>query len=463
MLTIVAFIFTLGLLITIHEFGHFIVAHYFDVKVLKFSIGFGHPIWRTTFGKDHTEFALAAIPLGGYVKMLDEHELKQEAQEVSAEVAHYSAQDLSRAFNRLPVFKRIAVVAAGPIANLLLAIVLYAGLFMTGVVGLKPILGEIKPNSTAAIAGLLEGDTIQKVNGQPVNAWQEVRWELLNLSVDHNSVILDVLSKKNGFETLRLDVSHVDHENQQQDILDQLGFSISQPKMLPVFGEIIKDSPAARSGLQMGDQVLKVNQQTISDWDDFVALIKSHPNQVLSVEILRENKAFNIQLTPDSVTENKQTIGRIGANVRVNQNELDAFLTTTHYNPLEALIKATQKTWETSLFSLKMMGKMLTGDVSWKMMSGPVTIASYAGQSADMGVKIFIGFLALMSISIGVLNLLPIPVLDGGHLMYYMVEIFTGRPVSEKVLVVGQKIGLVLIGSMMILAFYNDINRFITG
>ncbi len=460
MLTILAFIFTLGLLITIHEFGHFIVARFFDVKVIKFSIGFGQPIWRTTFGHDKTEFVLAAIPLGGFVKMLDEQELKQES---TADIKQYSSQELARAFNRLPVLKKMAVVVSGPAANLLLAIALYAGIFMSGVVGLKPILGEIKPNTMAAMSGLLEGDEIRKINGNLVNAWQDVRWQLLNESVDDELVTLDVLSKKNGFETIQLNVRDVDHENQQQDILDQLGLTIYQPKISPIFGEILKDSPAERAGLQSGDHLIEVNQLKITDWNDFVAIVKTHPNQALFLKIQRENKIIKLEITPNSVIKNKETVGRIGANVQVNQKEFDVFLTTTHYTLFEAFVKATQKTWDTSIFSLKMMGKMFTGDISWKMMSGPVTIANYAGQSATMGLKIFVGFLALMSISIGVLNLLPIPVLDGGHLMYYMVEIFTGKPVPEKILIVGQKIGLLLIVSMTVLAFYNDINRFITG
>ena len=462
MTTFLAFIFTLGVLITIHEYGHFIVARLFNVKVLRFSIGFGNPIWQTKFGKDQTEFVLAAIPLGGYVKMLDEREIEEDEKN-GVQSAPYAHEDLSRAFNRLPVLKRMAVVIAGPVANLLLAILLYWGLLMSGVIGLKPILGAVATDTTAAIAGFKENDLIARVNEKKVQSWQEVRWEILNHAAQNKLIKIEVSNQQYGLETLQLNAGNIDFENAKFDFMEQLGFIPKQPVIAPKIGEILDDSAAQQAGLKTGDLILEVNHEKMTTWEDFVTRVKSKPNQPLELVVMRDDHQVLLKITPESTEENGQKIGRIGAGVQVDQDKINQFFVETHYSPLDALLKACSKTWETSLFSLKMLGKMLTGDVSWKMMSGPVTIANYAGQSAQMGVKIFIGFLALISISIGVLNLLPIPVLDGGHLMYYMVEFFTGRPVSENVLAAGQKIGLFLIGSMTILAFYNDISRLILG
>jgi regulator of sigma E protease len=465
MLTIVAFIFTLGLLVTIHEYGHFIVARMFNVKVLRFSIGFGKPLWQKTFGKDKTELVIAAIPLGGYVKMLDERELEQEleANTSNSEKQQYSEQELNRAFNRLYVGKRIAIVLAGPVANLLLAILLYWVLYMLGIVGLQPNVGKIALNTPAALAGFMEGDRIQKINGHAITSWQEIRWQILNESIKKNSVDIEVNNVNKGIVNYQLDVSSVNHEDQQHDLLDQLGLVADQPVIQAKMGELTAQGAADKAGLKKNDVIIGVNNKTISTWEEFVTQVRGHPQEILTLMVKRNDNTITLKLIPEAVTENDETVGKIGAAVGVEQSELDRYFVVTHYSAFESLIKASQKTWDTSIFSLKMLGRMLTGDVSWKMMSGPVTIASYAGQSAHMGFKIFIGFLALMSISIGVLNLLPIPVLDGGHLMYYMVEFLTGKPISESVMVVGQKIGMLLIGSMMILAFFNDINRFITG
>lgn len=462
MLTIFAFIFTLGLLITIHEYGHFIVARMFNVKVLRFSIGFGKPIWQTKFGQDQTELVIAAVPLGGYVKMLDEREIEEGIKNGESTLLLAPA-DLQRAFNRLPVLKRMTVVLAGPVANLLLAIVLYWGLLVSGTMALKPIIGAVPPNTLAASLGFKEDDFIQSVNGEKAQTWQEVRWEIMSHATEKSPVSVRVMNEKYGNKVIELDVQKIDFEDTKTDFMEQIGLVPKQPEVVAKIGEIVKDSAAEKAGLKGGDVVIAMQNQKIRSWEQFVSTIKSHPNQQTQLRVIREQKEIDLLITPDAIEENGQVIGRIGAGVQVDQEALSKFLIETHETPLNALVKACQKTWETSIFSLKMLGKMLMGEVSWKMMSGPVTIASYAGQSASMGVKVFIGFLALMSISIGVLNLLPIPVLDGGHLMYYMVEFFTGRPVSEAVLVAGQKVGLFLIGSMTALALFNDISRVILG
>ena len=455
MLTIVAFVVTLGILVTVHEYGHFQVAKWCGVKVLKFSVGFGKPLWSKKFGPDQTEFIIAAIPLGGYVKMLGEEQLTDNAD--------YSASDMSRALNRQSVGKRMAIVLAGPFANLLLAIILYWALFMTGTTGIKPFVGDSIENSPAAISKIESGALIQKVNGKDVATWQDVRWILLDETLKNEQVEIQVADSMNQIQVHQLDLSRLDRDDVERDVLEKLGLTIFQPQVHARVGEIVKGSPADLANLQTGDLVLRVNDNKISDWDTFVQQIKQHPKQPLDLLVQRESGEVHLSVTPDAVNENGKTVGRIGAGVKMDPSEMDRFLVTKHFTVTEALVSGLEKTWQTSIFSLKMLGNMLLGNISWKGMSGPVSIASYAGQSANMGVKVFIGFLALVSISIGVLNLLPIPILDGGHFMYYIVEFLTGKPVSENVVNIGQRIGLFILGWMMVLALYNDMNRLITG
>lgn len=455
MLTAFAFILTLGIVVTVHEYGHFQVARWCGVKVLKFSIGFGQPLWRKKFGKDQTEYVIAAIPLGGYVKMLGE--------DTSSDEPDLSDEDMSRALNRQSVGKRIAIVLAGPLANLLLAIFLYWILFMTGVVGIKPIVGKFVENSPVSMLNITSGEIIQEVGNQSVSSWQDVRWVLLKETLKKSDVAIQTVTPQLEIKSYQLNVTKVDFDDEKLDILEKIGFIIDMPKIAPKIGEVIKGSPAEQAGLKANDIVLELNQTKVIDWDAFVKEIKSHPEVAVTLLVKRGTQLVNLSITPEAIVEKDKKIGRIGAGFSMQQSELDQFFTTTHYSVAGAFLKAVGKTWDTATFSLKMLGNMVLGNVSWKGMSGPVTIANYAGQSANMGLKVFIGFLALISISIGVLNLLPIPVLDGGHLMYYMFEFFTGRPVSEAAMNVGQRIGVFLLACMMVLALYNDINRLITG
>ncbi len=459
MLTALAFILTLGLLVTVHEYGHFQVARWCGVKVLKFSIGFGKPLWSKKIGLDQTEFVLAAIPLGGFVKMLDEREFEQDA----VLPDDYSEAQLKRAFNRQSVNKRIAIVLAGPMANLLLAIFLYWLLFMTGVVGMKPTLGKVLDSSPAAAANFGSGETIQKINGRDVSTWQEVSWFLLNESLKNNSVEIQTISSNQEILTHQLSLTTINIDDVSKDTLTLLGLTVLQPNIEARVGDIVNGGPADLAGLKANDLVLLIGNTQVKSWEDFVEVVRQHANIPLDMLVLRNSAEIKLTVRPSAVIEHGKEVGRIGAALRIEQGELDRFFVTVHYSATESLVRATEKTWETAIFSLKMLGKMVSGQASWKGMSGPVTIANYAGQSAGMGIKVFIGFLALISISIGVLNLLPIPVLDGGHLMYYMVEILTGKAVPESVMVVGQKIGFSMLGFMMVIAFYNDINRLITG
>lgn len=461
MTALLSFIVTIGLLVTIHEYGHFIVARFFDVKVLRFSIGFGQPLWKKTFGKDKTELVIAAIPLGGYVKMLDEQAMAGEEKE--EDITNYSDADLSRAYNRQSVFKRMAIVLAGPIANLLLAIVIYWGLFSAGVVGLKPIIGEVLPETPAAIAGLQSGDSITSINQTPIQSWQDVRWHVINATGGHKALSLTVKSDKNKLHTHELTLNALNNANPDKDPLTQLGLTAFQPTLPPVFGQIVEGGAAENAGLKTKDQVISVNGEDISDWARLVTIIQQSAGKQLHVLIERGEVRKTIALTPKPIEANGKVIGKIGAGVDYPDKLLQQYIVTSNYSVKTALQKAVAKTWDTAIFSLKMLGRMVTGDVSWKMMSGPVTIADYAGQSANLGLKPFFSFLALVSISIGVLNLLPIPMLDGGHFMYYVIELLSGKPVSTSLMMFGQRVGLALIGSMMVLAFYNDINRLVAG
>jgi len=454
MLTILAFILTLGILVTVHEYGHFQVARWCGVKVLKFSVGFGKPIWSKKIGRDQTEFAIAAIPLGGYVKMLGEEQAPGE---------NGSDQDMSRALNQQSVAKKMAIVLAGPLANLLLAVILYWALFLTGTIGAKPYVGEVQENTPAAASQIHSGDMIQKINGKDVTTWQDVRWLLLKESLEKRSIEIQVIDSHQQVHLHSLTISGLSHDDANADILEQLGLTVYQPKVDARIGEILTGSPASSAGLQLGDLVLSMNDKKISDWESFVQEVRLHPGEKIEVVIQRGSEQQHLSIIPDTVKDNGKVIGRVGAGFKVEQAQLDRYFVTQHFTVVEALTKSLEKTWETSVFSLKMLGNMLIGNVSWKGMSGPVTIASYAGQSANMGIKVFIGFLALVSISIGILNLLPIPILDGGHFMYYMVEFFTGKPVSEAAISIGQRIGLFILGWMMVLALYNDMNRLITG
>ena len=463
MMTILAFIATIGILVTIHEYGHFQVARWCGVKVLRFSVGFGKPLFTKVFGKDKTQFILAAIPLGGFVKMLDERELEAERAE-NPQAAHieYAETDLKRAFNRQAVWKRMLIVSAGPAANLLLAIALYWLLFMQGVAGVKPIIGEVGANSAAYIASLSSGELVKSINGEPVKSWQDARWVLLKQSLERPSVEMAVLNTNN--EQIFLTISFVGiNQDPEIDILKRLGIAEAQPWVAAIISEVLPKSAAQKAGLQANDRVTSINGLPVNDWQSMVQIIQASPSKSLTFKVLRQQQTLEITATPEAIHDNGKTVGRLGASAKPSQTEIDKMLININYSPAQSMYQALKKTWTTSTFSLKMLWKMLTGKVSVKSLSGPVTIATIAGESANLGIKPFLEFLALVSISIGVLNLLPIPVLDGGHLMYYIAEIVKGSPVSTKTMLAGQKIGFGLLGLLMTIAIFNDFNRLIAG
>ena len=462
MMTVLAFIVTIGILVTIHEYGHFQMARWCGVKVLRFSVGFGKPLWQKTFGNDKTEFVLAAIPLGGFVKMLDERELEAEREaDPKTYQPDYSQADLSRAFNRQAVWKRMLIVIAGPMANLLLAIALYWLLFMQGVAGVRPIIGKIETDSLAAQASLKTGALIQKITGEPVKSWQEVRWILLEKSLTAKPVEIETVSD-NELQLHTLNFTGINSDS-EIDVLKRLGIAEFEPILPATISAILPHSAAERAGFKPNDTILSINGTPVKYWDELVSTVKMNPAKLLTFEVMRNKSTIKILATPEVVVDNKQNIGRLGASAKPSQEDINKLLIKMHYSPIQSLQQAVSKTWKTATFSLKMLGQMLLGKVSVKSLSGPVSIATYAGESANLGIKPFLEFLALVSISIGVLNLLPIPVLDGGHLMYYIVEILKGSPVSTQTMLAGQKLGFGLLGLLMTIAIFNDLNKLIAG
>lgn len=465
MLTILAFVVTIGIIVTIHEYGHFQVARWCGVKVLRFSIGFGKPLWRKKFGADSTEFVIAAIPLGGYVKMLDERELQAEreaAEEDETPQVQYSEADLARAFNRQSVYKRIAVVLAGPAANLLLAILIYWLLFMQGVVGMRPIIGQVEANSVAAHANFTSGEVIESIDGEAVTTWGEASWALLDAAIENKTVEVEAVNESNERHIHQLDL-HGQGKDVESSILKKIGLGVFRPDYLPVIDRVLPNSAAQEAGLLAQDKVISIDGVEMKGWNDVVNVVRPSPGRDLQFKVMREAGVFETVVTPRAVSEGDAQVGKMGAAVKVDEAQRDKVLITKQYSVLSSLTLAVAKTWKTSVFSLKMMWYMVTGKASWKGISGPVTIATYAGETAGLGMKAFAGFVALVSISIGILNLLPIPVLDGGHLMYYMAEIIKGSAVSEQTMLLGQKIGFGLLGMLMILAIFNDINRIVAG
>jgi regulator of sigma E protease len=445
--TVVAFIVALGILIVVHEFGHYLVARLCHVKVLRFSVGFGRALFMKRIGSDKTEWVIAAIPFGGYVKMLDEREGPVEPHEVH------------RAFNRQSVGKRLLIVVAGPLFNFLFAVIVYAGLFMYGLPEASPVMAEPPPGSVAAAAGLHAGDTVRSTDGEPLSTWQDLRWRIVQAALQGQKVRLEILDQKGHIAETVLDLSGFSSAEPETDVLEKAGLSLYRPKLQAVVGGLEPGSPASKAGLQPGDRVLEIDGKAVATWEDFVKLIQASPGRPLNLLVERGAERLKIEVIPESRKVNDRQIGRIGAASR----DLEKFYTRMSYGPLQSLGKALGKTLEISVFSLKMLGKMVIGQVSWKHISGPVTIADFAGQSAQMGVTYYLTFLALISISLGVLNLLPIPLLDGGHLMYYAIELVKGKPVSERAMELGQRVGLALLLVMMAFAFYNDFNRLLSG
>ncbi len=448
---LLAFAVVLGVLVVVHELGHYLAARYCDVKVLRFSVGFGKVLWQRKLGRDGTEWAVSAFPLGGYVKMLDERE------------GEVPPEELSRSFTRKTVGQRSLIVAAGPLANFVLAIVLYWIVFMLGSQELLPVLGTPPAGTPAAMAGIENGEQVRTLDGEAVVTWNDFRWMLLQKAVDRESVALELINERNEITVRRLYLAAAGEQGWEGDALGRLGIGLYRPMLPAVIGTVVAGGAADRAGLQPGDRVLSIGGQPIAAWHDLVLRIRDSGGEVQEFLVERQGVEQLLDVQPESVLERGRSVGKIGvavADAGTGARELRTFV---RHDFLEAGLRALVETWDKSAFSLQMMGKMLVGEVSWKNLSGPVTIADYAGQSARLGADYYIRFMALVSISLGVLNLLPIPVLDGGHLLYHMIEVVRRRPLSPRAMEIGQQIGLSLLFVLMAFAFFNDINRLVSG
>lgn len=450
LIIIPAFLLTIGILVTVHEFGHFWVARRLGIKVLRFSVGFGKPLWTYVSPKDQTEYVLAALPLGGYVKMLDERE---------GEVA---PEELHRAFNQQSVWTRMAVVVAGPVANFILAILIYFLVFsVTGNPAMYPLVKPI-PDTPAALAGFKPGDKIVQINDQAVTTFEETAMSLVQEFLTGKSIQVQVETQEGNPAERTLDLTNTAlFKEENSDVLNKVGLEPWSPKLDIMLGQIVPDSPAEKAGLQPKDKVLAVDGKKPESAESFVKYIQQHPNQPITLQVERASGITDVIVTPALKEKEGKQVGQVGAGVGeiVPAELLPTLQFKQRLGIFDSALKSIQKTWQMLIVTLKLMGRMLTGEVSLKNISGPVTIAKYSGETASAGLPYYLGFLAVVSISLGVLNLLPIPMLDGGHLLYYVIEIVKGSPVSPRVEEYGLRFGMAVVGCIMVLALYNDIMR----
>ncbi|AQQ68071.1 RIP metalloprotease RseP [Microbulbifer agarilyticus] len=437
----------LGVLVSFHEFGHFIVARWCGVKVLRFSIGFGKRL-VSRYDRHGTEFTVSAIPLGGYVKFLDERE------------SAVAPEDLDRAFNRKNVWQRIAIAAAGPLANFLLAIVLFWGVFMGGTSGPVPIVDDVEQGSLAAYAGLEEGQEIIAIDDQPTPTWQALNWRLANRLGDSGHIKFSVRYPDSPLEYhMYADIDRWLAGQEVADPLAEVGVKLWIPEVSMQLAQVVDGSPAAKGGLKAGDEIIATDGRDFSGWEEWTSYIKARPEQQVMVTVVRDGAEQAVSITPEEVTlDSGEKIGRIGV-LPVAASWPEERVRRYHYGVLGALSKGLEETWSKTVFTLNSLKKLLFGELSTRNLSGPITIAKVAGTSADAGWQSFLSLLALLSISLGVLNLLPIPVLDGGHLLYYGIEAIKGSPVSERVQMIGLQVGMAMVLGIMALALYNDILR----
>jgi regulator of sigma E protease len=436
LLKFVWFIVAISVLVAAHEFGHYIVARGLGFKVLRFSIGFGRPLlrWRGR-SPDHIEYWLSMIPLGGYVKMLDEHE------------GPVDERDRGRAFHQRPIWQRVAVLLAGPGFNFLFAIAAYWLMFVNGVTALQPSIAAVEPGSVAASAQLSAGDEIIAIGGQPTPSWESATLGFVREVLGDGRIDLTVRGADGATRSVELDVRGRAEELTEPAVLFK-GLGVTQGAAA-VIGEIVADSPAARAGLEPGDRVTSGNGEPIASWGEWVLFLRGRPGESVDLTVLRGERKIELTATLETRADDEgKAYGRIGANAPQQR-----------YGFVEALPRAVERTWEMIAFSVSMVGRMIIGDVSLKNMSGPLSIADIAGDSAEAGLVYFLSFLAAVSISLGILNLLPIPLLDGGQIVFQIAEGIKGAPLSERAMVIGQQIGIFFVIALTGFAFYNDIVR----
>jgi regulator of sigma E protease len=430
----------------VHEYGHYIVGRWSGMKVLRFSIGFGKPIWMRIGGKDRTEYCIAAIPLGGYVRFLDTRE------------GPVPEADEGRAFNQRPIPQRVAVLLAGPAFNFLFAIIAYWALFLYGIPTLVPAVGEVEPDSYAAEAGLEQGDRIVAVGDVETADWESALVAMLDQMVSDGRVPLTLEAEDGWQRDVTIDVGADARRLTEPGMLfDGLGFRPFGAGDLPAdIGRVEDDGPAKAAGLEAGDRIVGIDGVPIHDFADLVEAVQPRANQRVSVEYIRDGQRLSTTLVIQEQAVDGEVRGRLGV---AHSGDFSEFYYQRRYGPVDSLTHAMARTWSSTVFTLRMLGRMVTGDVSIKNISGPINIAQFAGESAERGLDYFLGFLAIVSISLGVLNLLPIPVLDGGQIVYQSIEGLKGSPLSERAQIVGQQIGIFALILLMSFAFYNDLSR----
>ncbi len=446
------FIVAIGVLVTFHEFGHYWVARKAGVKVLRFSVGFGKPLFswrRKTAEGDEIEYVIAAIPLGGYVKMLDERE------------GEVSERDKNRAFNNQNISKRIAIVFAGPAFNFILAIFLYWLVFMMGTTVDRPFVGEAEPDSIVASAGFEVQDEVLMVGDAVVNSWNEFRLEILNQGLDGGDLQIRVRARDNNEYTRLLALGDMRLLENEGDIFKLIGFNQWMPELKAEIGGVVENSAAENAGLRKGDVFLQVDGIAVDQWSSLVDMIREKPNKVMQFVVLRNGVEEIVTVIPQSRKTKDGEQGFIGAYQHLPEEVMQMLITHIEYSPSEALMNATAKTWDMSTLTLRVLWKMVSGEASLSNISGPITIATYAGVTASIGLVSFLSFLAVISVSLGVLNLLPVPMLDGGHLFYYFIEIIKGSPVSEAFELRGQQVGMAILALLMSVAIFNDLQRLV--
>ncbi|AUX73563.1 sigma E protease regulator RseP [Erwinia pyrifoliae] len=440
-----AFVVALGILITVHEFGHFWVARRCGVKVERFSIGFGKALWRR-FDKQGTEYVIALIPLGGYVKMLDER-----VASVPAEIRH-------QAFNNKTVLQRAAIVSAGPVANFLFAIFAYWLVFIIGVPGVRPVVGEIMSGSPAAEAQIAPGTELKAVDGIETPDWDAVRMALMaRIGEDDTRITVAPFGNEQTSEK-RIDLRHWQFEPDKQDPVTSLGIQPRGPHIESVLVQVQKNSAAGRAGLQAGDRIVKVGGQLLNQWQSFVTVVRDNPGKKIALEVERAGSRVQLTLIPDVNPHNKAE-GFAGVIPRIVPLP-DEYKTVRQYGPFAAIGEASMKTWQLMKLTVSMLGKLIVGDVKLNNLSGPISIAQGAGMSAEYGLIYYLMFLALISVNLGIINLFPLPVLDGGHLLFLLIEKIKGGPLSERVQDFSYRIGSILLVLLMGLALFNDFSRF---